>query len=114
MDTDGVEIEVLYPTVSFGLWKAPDIDYQYACMRAYNRWIVDYIGEAPDRLVGLGLASLSDIEAAVTEVQNFRAMGLRGVCIAAILASVSTTDSRSSIPSGRSSKTWASRCTCTS
>ena len=83
MDTDGVEIEVLYPTVSFGLWKAPDIDYQYACMRAYNRWIVDYIGEAPDRLVGLGLASLSDIEAAVAEVQNFRAMGLRGVCIAA-------------------------------
>ena len=83
MDTDGVEIEVLYPTVSFGLWKAPDIDYQYACMRAYNRWIVDYIGEAPDRLVGLGLASLSDIDAAVAEVQNFRAMGLRGVCIAA-------------------------------
>ena len=83
MDKDDIEIDVLYPTISFVLWKAADVDYQYACMRAYNRWMVDYVGAAPDRLVGLGLVSLSDVDAAVREVAGFAASGLRGVCIAA-------------------------------
>ena len=83
MDTDGVEIEVLYPTASFGLWKSPDVAYQYACMRAYNRWMVDYVSAAPDRLIGLGMVSLGDIDAAIDELRTFPDRGLRGVCIAA-------------------------------
>ena len=83
MDKDDVEVEVLYPTVSFGMWKAPDIDYQFACMRAYNRWMSDYARSAPGRLVGLGLVSLTDVDKAAEELRSFPALGLRGACIAA-------------------------------
>jgi predicted TIM-barrel fold metal-dependent hydrolase len=83
MDKDDIELEVLYPTVSFGMWKAPDLDYQYACMRAYNRWMADYAGTSPGRLVGLGLVSLRDVGRAIEELKGFPAKGLRGACIAA-------------------------------
>ena len=83
MDKDDVEVEVLYPTVSFGMWKAPDLDYQFACMRAYNRWMSDYARTASDRLVGLGLVSLADVGRATEEIRSFPALSLRGVCIAA-------------------------------
>jgi predicted TIM-barrel fold metal-dependent hydrolase len=83
MDTDGVEIEVLYPTLSFGMWKAPDVAYQYACMRAYNHWIADYVSTSPGRLIGLGLVSLRDVPAAIEEATRIAHTGLKGLCIAA-------------------------------
>ena len=52
-------------------------------MRAYNRWMVDYVSAAPDRLIGLGMVSLGDIDAAIAELRTFADRGLRGVCIAA-------------------------------
>ncbi len=84
MDTDRIDVEVLYPSFCMGLWKAPDVEYQLACMRAYNDWMADFVAGRTERLVGLGLIPLDDIDAAVRELQRAAGKGLKGACISAV------------------------------
>ncbi len=81
MDTDGVAAEVLYPTLALGLYRIKDVDYQLACMRAYNDWLADHCAAYPDRIVGVGLVPLADVEAGVAELRRLRDRGLRGAAI---------------------------------
>ena len=52
-DRDGVAAEVIYPTVGMVLCNHRDFDYKHACFEAYNRWIAEYCGAHPDRLLGV-------------------------------------------------------------
>ncbi len=51
---DGVAAEIIYPTVGMVLCNHRDFDYKHACFEAYNRWIAEYCGAHPDRLLGAG------------------------------------------------------------
>ena len=53
-DRDGVDAEVIYPSVGMVLCNHPDADYKKACFDAYNLWIAEFSGAHPDRLLGLG------------------------------------------------------------
>jgi predicted TIM-barrel fold metal-dependent hydrolase len=81
MVRDGVDAEVMYPSMGMRLYLAEDPDYQFACFRAYNDWLADLCTVYPDRLFGLGLVSLSDVEAAIIELARVKDRGLRGACI---------------------------------
>ena len=81
MALDGVDAEVLYPSVCLFMWQVPDVPYQNACLRAYNDWLAEYCSAAPERLAGIGLLNLEDIEAGVAELQRVAKIGLRGVAI---------------------------------
>jgi len=80
MDLDGMDAEVLY-TSMFNLFRIPDPTYKMAVFRAYNNWMVDFCGAKPDRLVGIGLIALDDIEAAVQELRRITKNGLKGAAI---------------------------------
>ena len=41
MEADGVEAEVLYPTIAFRMFRLTDPGYQRACFRAYNDWMAE-------------------------------------------------------------------------
>ena len=41
MDIDGIDAEVLYPSIGMSLTRVPDVEYQLACVRAYNDWLVE-------------------------------------------------------------------------
>ena len=84
MDLDGIAAEVLYPSVGMSVVQAPDHDYQLACIRAYNDWLVEFCAAAPDRLVGLALIPVYDVDVAVAEIDRAHRMGLRGALIPAI------------------------------
>lgn len=84
MDTDGVEAEVLYPTLAFSVWRVPDPGLRAAIMDSYNRWLAHYCSVAPRRLIGLGLVAIHDAQVAARQIQEVSAMGLRGICIAAM------------------------------
>jgi hypothetical protein len=45
----------------------------------YNRWLVDFVAQAPDRHIGLAHLSMWDIDTAIEEVRWAAAHGLRGV-----------------------------------
>ena len=70
MDTDGVAAEVLYPSIGMTLAQSKDRDYQIACIRAYNDWLVEFCAAGKGRLVGLAMIPTIDPDAAVDEIER--------------------------------------------
>ncbi len=80
-DTDGVQAEVVYPTIALRMFSIDDPDLLRACFRAYNDWIAQFVGAHPDRLKALALIPLDDMEAAVIELHRTRKLGLGAAVI---------------------------------
>lgn len=80
-DRDGVQVEVLYPSVGMIICNHPDADYKKACFDAYNRWLAEYVAVAPDRLLGIGQTTLRSVEEGIAELEEMKALGLRGVML---------------------------------
>ena len=81
MDTDGVAAEVLYPSIGMTLAQSKDRDYQLACIRAYNDWMVEFCAAGKGRLIGLAMIPTIDPEAAVEEIERCAPLGLRGAMV---------------------------------
>lgn len=79
MDKDGVAAEFIYPTIGMLICNLKDLDYKNACMHAYNRWLETYVGEAPDRIYGLGQTAVRSVEEAIEDFRRIKAMGFKGV-----------------------------------
>ena len=80
-DRDGVSAEVLYPTVGMLLCNHPDFDFKHACFAAYNRWIAEYSGAHPERLLGIGQTAMRSVEDGIADLESIKALGLRGVML---------------------------------
>jgi predicted TIM-barrel fold metal-dependent hydrolase len=78
-ERDGVAAEVIYPTVGMVLCNHRDFDYKHACFRAYNRWVAEYCGAHPDRLLGCGQTAMRSPEEGIEDLKSIKALGLRGV-----------------------------------
>ncbi len=78
---DGVDGEVIYPSVGMLLCNHPDLDLKKAMFDAYNRWIAEYCGHAPDRLYGCGQTALRNPAEAIADLEAIKAAGLRGVML---------------------------------
>jgi predicted TIM-barrel fold metal-dependent hydrolase len=81
MIMDGVSAEVLYPSLGLGLYWIKDPAFQEACFRAYNDWLIEYCSAMPDRLVGLAMISMWNIDNAVAELRRCKDAGLCGAMI---------------------------------
>ncbi|MBI3744765.1 MAG: amidohydrolase family protein, partial [Chloroflexi bacterium] len=79
---DGVEAEVVYPTMAMRLFAVKDQDFQRACFNAYNRWVVDFCKAYPHQLKAVGVVPTDDIETAVGELKHCGKLGLAGASIA--------------------------------
>jgi predicted TIM-barrel fold metal-dependent hydrolase len=86
MAADGVDAEVLYSSMSMPINQVRDAAYQAACFRAYNDWLADFCSVYPDKLIGIGLISLLDLEAGIAEVSRIAKKGLRGAAVSLDLA----------------------------
>ncbi len=82
------------------MFAVPDLPLQHAVFRAYNSWLVDYCSHAPQRLLGLAMISLDDVDWAVAEFKRTRDIGLRGACISIDPRLGSPTPTGATIPSG--------------
>lgn len=95
-EREGVAAEVLFPDTGgtpfqFGslLWKGTGGSEQFdtpeleaAGMRAYNRWLVDYMSLTPERYCGQAMISWhGEADAIVNELRWARQAGLRGVIL---------------------------------
>jgi predicted TIM-barrel fold metal-dependent hydrolase len=94
LELDGIVADVIFPDVSqqngppFQADAGPgavgaDHALQGVGAWAYNRWLADFVSHAPDRLGGLALMTIHDIEDAVKQVQWAAAHRLRGVLLPA-------------------------------
>ena len=81
MDDEGIDVAVLYPTSMLTWVEDPGL-FGAAC-RAYNNWLRDYCSVSPNRLYGVGIVPLQDVDAAVVEMRrclqelDFKAVMLR-------------------------------------
>lgn len=82
-DTDGIDAEVLYPSVMFNCYQLDDLAILQASFRAYNDWTAEYCAAAPDRLFPLACIQLYDLDEAIEEMARAKELGHVGVCIAA-------------------------------
>ena len=78
MDTDGVDVSIVYPTASISWFAVPDSDLVTAVFRAYNDWVADYCKPYPDRLKGIAMLNVDDVAESVTELERCAKMGLVG------------------------------------
>jgi hypothetical protein len=67
---DGVQAEVIYPSIGMILCNLKDLDYKKACFDAYNRWIAGYCGAHPDRLIGLGQTAMRSPEEGIADLEE--------------------------------------------
>ena len=81
-DIDGVSGEVLYATYAMQLYQIQDAGLQEAAFHTYNAWMVEMCSHAPDRLVGLALISVYNVDNAVKALRHWHQRGLRGAMIA--------------------------------
>ena len=81
MAADGVSAEVLYPTHGLKSLSLDDPELEEACARVYNDWLIEYCQAAPDRLIGLAMLSMYNVEGAVQELERCRKAGLLGSVI---------------------------------
>jgi predicted TIM-barrel fold metal-dependent hydrolase len=76
MDTEGIDVAVLYGTVSLGFHGLQDGAFAAACCHAYNDWLASYCSTDPDRLKGVPVLALQAPDAACAEAE--RAVGELG------------------------------------
>ncbi|MGH7827715.1 MAG: amidohydrolase family protein [Candidatus Binatia bacterium] len=81
MEQDGVSAEVLYPSLGLGLYCIEDSALQEALFRTYNDWLIEYCRKAPDRLYGIALISMYNIDHAIAEMERCKTQGAVGTMI---------------------------------
>jgi predicted TIM-barrel fold metal-dependent hydrolase len=78
---DGIEGEVMYPSLNMLTFSLTDREVAHAIFRRHNDWIRDYCSHAPERLIGVACLPLPDVDEAVAELERVASMGIRGVAI---------------------------------
>jgi predicted TIM-barrel fold metal-dependent hydrolase len=92
LDGQGIAAEVLFPNTSppfypSGAVTAPgprtaeEYELRFAGIKAHNRWLADFCGQAPGRWAGFAQLLLEDVDAAIAEVRWAKEAGLRGVLL---------------------------------
>jgi predicted TIM-barrel fold metal-dependent hydrolase len=74
--------EILHTTLGFRLFWLHDAKLQQECFRVYNEWLSEFCSYAPQRLVGVALMSLYDIDHACEDLRRAKAQVLCGAMIA--------------------------------
>ncbi len=87
-DIDGLDAEVLFPAMVAGpvLWRSISHDEVYkAVIRGYNDWLgEEYCSVAPDRLIGMGVIPITNVDDAIAEMEHCKRLGLKGILLGAL------------------------------
>jgi len=74
LDTDGIDLSVLYPTMMLGLQSKTDVQFGQVQARAYNDWCADHLKSGNGRLFGAGalppMHHEDDIAGVVQEIRH--------------------------------------------
>lgn len=79
MSQEGLDRAVFFPSLWLLSGDVSDGPTAAASARAYNRWMADFVSVDRERLFGIGVCPLQDVDAAVAEIEAIAASGLHGV-----------------------------------
>ncbi|HZR02848.1 MAG TPA: amidohydrolase family protein [Burkholderiales bacterium] len=75
---EGIQAEVLNPTDMMHILQERDRDLVRACCEVYNDWLAEFCSYNPERLLGVALTPIEDVNWAQAELQRTWKKGLRG------------------------------------
>ena len=82
LDLDGVDVSILYPSAGLLLYcTVKDSELLSATFRAYNDWLAEFCAPFPDRLKGIAMINVDDVQDGLSELERSAKMGLVGAMI---------------------------------
>jgi predicted TIM-barrel fold metal-dependent hydrolase len=78
MAEEGIDQALFFPSIHLLWGDVHDPLVAAETCRAYNDWMSDFCREDPERLFGMGIVPLQDIDLAVAEASRLKDLGLRG------------------------------------
>jgi predicted TIM-barrel fold metal-dependent hydrolase len=81
MQIDGVAGEVLYPSQGLFYFKVADTRLMSAIFRAYNDWLAEFCRTDPERLKGIAMINLDNVQDGIKELERTAKMGFAGAMI---------------------------------
>lgn len=82
MDTEGIDVQVMYGGLSIGTTSFEDHGFARDFAIAYNDWLLDDMcGADADRLKGVAVVPLQDVQASVNELKRVKDKGAPAVTI---------------------------------
>ncbi len=81
MDRDGVDAELVFPSLGLMLPRIADREAQREACRIYNDWAWDYTAPVRDRLIPAAMIPCIDFEDALAECKRTTAKGFAAFCL---------------------------------
>jgi predicted TIM-barrel fold metal-dependent hydrolase len=81
MRLDGVAGEVLYPSQGLFYFKVADSQLLSAIFRTYNDWLAEFCSTDPERLKGIAMINLDDVQDGIRELERTARLGFVGAMI---------------------------------
>jgi len=99
MDAEGIDVQVLYGGLIIGLTSYDDAGFALDVARAYNDWLLTKVcGHAPDRLKGVAVVPLQDVQRSITEAARAQRAGAVAVTIPPVLDETRNLDDPALLP----------------
>ena len=82
MDTEGIEVSILYPSIGLFFGGIKDPQLAAAACRAYNNWMADFCQPYPHRLYNIAPVPLQDVNKAMVELRRVvKQLGVKAISI---------------------------------
>lgn len=81
MDRDGVDAELVFPSLGLMLPRIADPEAQATACAIYNDWVWDYTAPVRDRLIPAAMIPCIDFDAALAECRRTAAKGFAAFCL---------------------------------
>lgn len=81
MDRDGVDAELVFPSLGLMIPRIPDRDGQRESCKIYNDWALPYCEPMKDRLIPTALIPCIDLDDALAETLRVIDMGYAAICL---------------------------------
>ena len=79
MDIDGIDVSIIYPTVGLQLYAAvTDSELLSSLFRTYNDWLGEFCSAVPNRLKGIAMINVDDVQDGVKELERCAKLGFVG------------------------------------
>jgi len=81
MDRDGVDAELVFPSLGLMLPRIPDRDGQRESCKVYNDWALEYCAPMRERLIPAAMIPCIDLDDALAECRRTAEMGYAAFCL---------------------------------
>ena len=78
MRRDGVDAEVVYPSLGLRAFNIPSVPLRRASLEAYNGWAADFSNQQPEKLKCIAMVDVSDPVLAAEALRRGKELGLAG------------------------------------